>query len=183
MSLWEANMLRLRLRGVTVLVALLVSALGCTGGGGHPETAEVTGKVTHNGGAVAGAMVSFSPDGAGTAAAGVTDATGKFSLTTFASGDGAVPGKYKVSISKVQQPISADVATATADNPDAAYAAAEAAGADVMATGRGSRATGGSAASLQPQDLLPAKYKDANTSGLTAEVAKGGNNHFEFDLK
>jgi len=34
------------------------------------------------------------------AAGGITDASGKFQLTTLNANDGAMPGKYKVAVSK-----------------------------------------------------------------------------------
>jgi len=70
--------------------------------GRPPKTAPVRGVVTLDGEPVAGATVIFSPSAAETsrrrAAAGKTDASGLFILSTFAKGDGAVPGTYTVTV-------------------------------------------------------------------------------------
>jgi hypothetical protein len=75
---------------VTVLVA------GC-GSGPIP----VRGRVTLDGTPVSGAAVLFVPAGtSGRPANGRTDASGVFRLTTFKQEDGALPGDYKVVVTK-----------------------------------------------------------------------------------
>jgi hypothetical protein len=167
--------LLLELVAATAVVAMIT---GCSGGGSS-DTVKVTGVIKYNGAAVAGAAVSFSPTGSGNAAAGRTDKEGKFTLTTFESEDGALPGDYTVTVSKapVEQTSTVQV---TAEDPGAAYAAAEARGADL--SGSGEVRPGAVAADTAPQDLLPVKYKKVETSGLSAKVEKGKENHFEFDL-
>ncbi len=156
------------------LVAMACLA-GCGGAGGdRPETVPVTGTVTLDGTPVAGATVAFSPSaGGGRSAHGITDANGRFKLTTFEAGDGAMPGSYKVGVSKTAGPAQAAPGTTeeTPESIDAAYkAAAE----------RGALEPG--AKPPEPTDLLPSKYKDPAGSGLTAEVTKGGKNDFTFPL-
>lgn len=68
--------------------------LGCGGAEGEP-TYSVTGVVTLNGAPLEGVAVSFVPDGSGQSAVGVTDASGKYSLTTRMKDDGAVIGRYR----------------------------------------------------------------------------------------
>ncbi len=66
-----------------------------------PRTAPVAVRVTYNGEPVEGAQVVLVPsDDDGRPAVGVTDAAGRAALTTFEPGDGAVPGTYRVTISK-----------------------------------------------------------------------------------
>lgn len=78
----------------------LVAIAGCSKGG-VPATAPVTGAVTYRGAPVEGASVMFIPIQAGPKpATGVTDAQGKFKLSTFGQADGAIPGQYKVAITK-----------------------------------------------------------------------------------
>jgi len=77
-----------------LFVALLA---GC--GKGKPETTPVTGEVVYQGAPVEGAEVAFAPDG-GALARGRTDASGKFTLRTFADGDGALPGNHRVTVVK-----------------------------------------------------------------------------------
>lgn len=70
-------------------------------GGGQsesPRMARVGGTVTFNGDPVAGARVTFTSE-KGRAATGVTDKQGRFTMTTFEKNDGALPGRYRVTIS------------------------------------------------------------------------------------
>lgn len=135
--------------------------LGCSGSTGdpnRPKTVPVSGTVTHNGQPVDGAaiiLVATSPNGRG--ATGTTDAQGKITLTTFDPGDGAIPGSYKVRISKTV------LEGAPTEEESAAYVA------------RGEQPPSGTL-----KDYLPAKYKDENTSGLTADIAEGA--ELKFDL-
>ena len=86
--------------GLSVLLVLvLVGVVGCGGEPGTAPTVKVTGTVTYNGEPVEGASVAFIPEN-GRPASGTTDPSGKFTLSTFESGDGAVPGKHTVAISE-----------------------------------------------------------------------------------
>ena len=164
-------MRRIQFHGWGSLLALgAVISLGCGAGEGEP-TYSVTGTVTLNGAPVEGVAVSFVPDGSGQSAVGVTDASGKYALTTRKKDDGATVGRYKVSFAKYegQPPAAAGSTKVHADydvsneyppgyNPDAVPEAAPA------------------------KNLLPPKYSDPNSSGFTAEVGKSGNT-YDFDLK
>ena len=74
-------------------------------GGGDFKTADVEGQVIYQGQGVAGAVVVFSPvDDAsaamsGKAANGNADEDGRFTLSTYEMGDGAIVGKHRVSVS------------------------------------------------------------------------------------
>ena len=126
----------------------------------RPETAAVTGSVTYNGEAVAGAVVSFSPTGeAKDGAIGTTDAQGKFTLQTQWGAKGAVPGSYAVSVTKTE-----GIVTSEADLAEAQIGAPE------------------SAPASEASSALPAKYGSSGTSGLTAEVSADGENNFTFEL-
>jgi len=143
--------------GCLVLVLLFVGC-GETVDADRPETAPVTGTVTYNGQPVEGATVTFMAGASGgRGAVGTTDASGKFQLTTFEAGDGAIPGAYKVKIAKT-----------VGGAPTAGEG-------EIMAP-----PTGGPPTS-EVKDELPVKYKDENTSGLTADV-KDGDNDFPFEL-
>lgn len=155
------------------VVAIVGFAVGCGGSGRSASTEPVTGTVTLNGTPVGGAVVAFSPKDPGVSAAfGTTDATGKFVLTTVEPGDGAMVGSYAVTVTKTSAPAGAASGPSNFDpnseeSMDAAYAeyyASQNEGEDSL-----------------PKDLLPVKYKDPSTSGLTAEVTSGGGN-FDFKL-
>ena len=79
------------------LAALTTAAAGC---GGKPALATVTGKVTHAGQPVAGAIVMFQPE-KGVASGATTGADGRFELQTPTDRrPGAIPGKHLVCILK-----------------------------------------------------------------------------------
>lgn len=91
--------------GIWVFAYFLVFSIGCTAG--HPTTYPVTGEVLYDGQPVEGASVVFTSDGP--PAHGTTDAQGKFTLRTFAAGDGATLGEHRVTITKnVAQPSAPD---------------------------------------------------------------------------
>ncbi len=153
---------------ILVCAAVTVALTGCGGGGADLGTSTVTGTVTYNGEAVEGASVGFVPSGeGGKMAAGTTDAQGKFTLTTIEAGDGAVPGSYQVSVSKTE----GGAAAGGEQTEEEARAAAM------------PKMGGETGPAPEVKDLLPAKYRDAANSGLTAEVKAGGGNDFPFDLK
>lgn len=78
------------------LLSLL--AVGC---GGTPQTYPVEGVVTlPEGTPAANCRVVF--DNRRQTAQGVTDAQGRYRLTTFVSGDGAVPGAYEILVAELQ---------------------------------------------------------------------------------
>lgn len=157
----------------SMLVGLTVLTLVGCGEKKTLDTVPVSGTVTLDGAPVEGANVVFAPtSGGGSAASGVTDASGHYKLTTLDPGDGAMPGSYSVMISKTT---TGDDATSAAVKPgmsdeEATKAAMEA-----------RDASGGAAPTVE--DLLPAKYKKPGESGLKADVAKGGPTEFNFDLK
>jgi hypothetical protein len=85
---------------------------------------------------------------------GVTDSRGRFQLQTLEPGDGAFGGEYAVIISKVQ------VTVPQFDEGHPQYVPPP-----------------------PPKYLVPKKYSDARTAGLTASVVKGQKNDFSFELK
>lgn len=78
-----------------LLVATLLALPGCNSG---PRTFPVHGKVTYKGKPVPNGTVLFTPLTVGPTATGEIGKDGSYSLTTYKPGDGAVVGKYKVTI-------------------------------------------------------------------------------------
>jgi len=144
-------------------ICFLLLAVGCGGtdDGNRPPRVKTSGTVTHSGQLVEGATVLFSPAaGQGHAATGLTDAKGQFRLTTFQAQDGAVPGTYKVTISKY------DMSTANPDLED-----------DLALEMRPD-----SDKLVGPTPLLPVEYSEIDSTPLTQEVTSGAPNEFKFDL-
>jgi hypothetical protein len=86
---------------VLVAAAMLANFAGC-GAGGPPTTTPVSGVVTFDGQPLTGGTITFismAESGKGVVsrpAVGVLGAEGKYTLSTFAPGDGAIPGDYQV---------------------------------------------------------------------------------------
>lgn len=165
---------------VASLMALLVmSAIGCgkTEDPNRPKTFPVTGRVTMNGKPVEGANVTFHPASGSQTSIGVTDADGNYSLSTFSSNDGALPGQYKVSIAKYAA--SAQAKPTTGPRPG------ELASGDLDMTRDLDEGGGGAVGEASgPKSLLPEKYANELSSGLIATVGEDpAKNKFDFDLK
>ena len=125
------------------LSLLLVFLAGCGGGGGR-NTVRVSGEVTLDGSPLDGASVMFTGPEGGTPVTAVTDASGKFQID-------AVPGLNKVAVSKTES-----AAGGSGDDlspPDLGVA--------------GARPPAG------PKQLVPVRYVNPTTSGLTVEVKPG----------
>jgi hypothetical protein len=135
------------------LAAWALLAAGC--GSDRPELARVTGTVTLDGKPLPKGTITF--ESVGKRPATGTIVNGQITeVTTYDAGDGAPVGSHKVAISATEAPASAVVA-----NPGEAKAPR----ADYM-TGK---------------SLIPTRYNDPSTSGLSAEI-KSGENTVEFKL-
>lgn len=147
-------------------IAILAAAgvicfAGCSKDDGLPDTAPVRGTVTYQGKPVEGAVVTFLVDGATPPATGTTATDGTFELTTFKNADGAVPGSYRVSVSKFE---TVGLDPNADDSMEAAAARAN-------------------APPPQTRSLLPEKYADAGRSGLRFDVKADESNDIKIELK
>ena len=142
------------------LLGLLLT--GCSSEGPVP----VTGKVTLDGKSVSGASITFTPVNSkeGEVAVGSTDDSGMYSLNLLKGEvrNGAMPGAYKVSISKEE------LADAKAADGNL--------GAGFLSLGM---PTGGA---QQVRYLIPPKYNSTSTSGLSFEIKRGEDNTANFEL-
>lgn len=88
-----------------LLVSLVGGSVGCSRqfedkwSKSRPPVFKAVGSVTWNGEPAAGAVVTLHSKSHSLAASGKTDAAGKFMLTTWRHGDGAVAGDHNVTIS------------------------------------------------------------------------------------
>jgi hypothetical protein len=157
----------------TLLFAMAL-VVGCSSESANPKTFPATGKVTLNGSPLEGATVNFYPMEGKGSSIGTTDAEGNYSLTTFRSNDGALPGQYKVTITKYTSPPKAASAPETGS-----LASGEL---DVATYAPPSDNPVATATNTGPENLVPAKYANADSSGLRGMVdASNGVNN--FDLK
>src|SRR3954464_3770610 len=90
--------------GIAAVVGLCFLLAGCGGGpSDKPKVAPVSGKVTQKGKPLTTGDVLFTPSGgpdgaAGQVATGQIGPDGTYRLTTFNTGDGAVLGTHKVTV-------------------------------------------------------------------------------------
>lgn len=133
--------------------------IGCGGQGGVDGVVPVSGDVRYQGAPVAGATVIFIPEGASRASSGMTDANGRFTLTTLRANDGVLPGKYRVTVAKIE------TSGEMTEEESQQYVEKH-----------------GTPPPVTSKELLPAKYKNADTSGLVAEVPAGGSSDLVFEL-
>jgi hypothetical protein len=152
--------------GISVCVIVGLFAAGCGEKSDLPKTYGVTGTVTLDGKPVDGATVTFVPGEGGTPAVGTTNASGQYSLKSFGTAQGAIPGPYLVQIVKYQF-ASTGAAAATGDGEmPADYQNPESSG------------EGGG------KNQLPAKYESPSQSGLKATVTEDpSKNVFDFQLE
>lgn len=153
-------------------LALAVCAIGCSSGGGGPTLAPVDGEVTYMNKPIAGATVMFIPE-KGPLALGITDAEGKFRLSTGTT-RGVVLGSSRATVT-VPEAAAKEVLT-----PPKTQAEADAYMKKINAMQQARIGT--SAASQKPASLIPEKYGKPDTSGLSYTV-KAGSNHFKLELQ
>jgi hypothetical protein len=120
---------------------------------GCGKTAAVKGRVTLDGKPVSAATVLFVPeDGdAGRPASGMTDGDGYFQLTTYRPDDGALPGAYRIVVSKT---------SGVATPPDSNHASKR----------RALEYRARTATRDRGQRLIPARYGDPATTTLRCTV-------------
>jgi len=168
-------------RSHLVSFLLLGVILGLSWGCGTkgPKVSPVTGIVLYKGAPLEGATVVFAPasGSAGTSpvALGTTDAQGRFRLRSSADPakaiDGAVPGEYRVVISKFIPP-GGMTEEAWQQKLEEEKKAGES-GAMVPPAKR----------APEKVQLLDPQYSGGTSSKLTAKVEADGKNDFAFDLK
>jgi hypothetical protein len=127
----------------------------------------VRGKVVYNGQSVPRAIVMFFPvEPANDKAAKMrpfayADGEGQFEIKTYIDGDGAAPGKYRVSIIA---PASSGAARGSKDR-------------------RVGETTDAAGATIRIPAAIIKKYANVDTSGIEVDVQEGENNLEPFELK
>jgi hypothetical protein len=151
------------LTGAILAATGLLLIAGCGDDTGLGRRYPVSGTVTYKNQPVEKGQIAFIPDDPKTQrpAEGFIE-NGHYTLTTATAGDGALPGKYKVTI-KSQQ----------VDNTQVLET--------VMKKGGGGRQGDIAKAASQAKNLIPSKYQLTDTSGLEVTV-KAESNTFNFPL-
>jgi hypothetical protein len=141
-------------RYLVVLGALFLAS--CQKAPSGPPLVPVSGKVQLDGKPLANAIVTFTPTGAtlGIGSDAVTNEAGEYKLKSRRTGDGAVVGTYKVTISKLLMPDGSEPVFDEKNPP----------------------------ASSPAKESLPLKYSNQARTTLTATVAEGGTT-LDFSLQ
>lgn len=152
-------MTRFAATGVLMLAGIMAG--GCSSGTGRAPTYQVTGTVTLKGQPLEGATVAFVPAEGGSheAATGITDAAGKFKLSTFLADDGAQAGDYRIKVSKF------DIKKPTKEEQDRYISIEE----------EQKIQFGDEKPTPPAKNLLDKKFASEATSGFTHTVKKGAN--------
>jgi hypothetical protein len=144
----------------TIACCAALSLCGCSSKPDHPPTFPVTGTVMMKNRPVEGARVIFVPTTEGVeAASGITDADGKFQMTTYESGDGAQAGSFRVKVAKYDTSKGAVVAE---DAKPISYEEEQ-----KLQFAPDEKPT------PQAKNILPKKYNSETSSGITHTVADG----------
>lgn len=147
------------------LVSLLaVSLVGCGGDDGLPKTVPAFGVVLLDGQPVEGAQIVAVPDVGQNPASAASDSSGRFELKAFEQKSGAVPGSYKVIVTKtIKVPIGSAKAPKMAAE-DVAHA----------------KSSGGDG--MIPINDMPLKYANPTTSGIAFTLDDKGSRDLKFEL-
>lgn len=138
-----------------IIAGFVIWGAGCGGSSDpwvakRPKVVLAEGTVKYSGDPLAGATVVFNPaTEAGTAAQAVTDASGHFQLMAFPPEKGAVPGQYKVTVTKIEIP-------PTPKPPPGTEAGHE------------------EQPTPPPKHLIPERYSDPEKSGLSQDIPPEG---------
>ncbi len=136
-----------------IAASVLATCVGCTGSG-RPALASVKGRVTYQGKPVVEGQIIFQSDKCRTAIGNIGP-DGSYLLTTYKSGDGAMPGRYTVTVNAMRSTGTRPKSPRDEISPDFKPGTIE--------------------------WLVPEKFSRPETSTLTAEV-KPGQNTIDFDL-
>jgi hypothetical protein len=129
---------------LSCVIAVCFAVAGC-GEATNPHLIPVSGTITMDGRPLVGASVTLVGDGATASegGTGITDAAGKYEISHFRAGKGAVEGEYKVVINKMVLPDGSPIPMGTI-----------------------------SAAELGIRDMVPPRYGNYSSTMLKASVRK-----------
>jgi hypothetical protein len=147
--------------GLLGLVLLILAGRLLFGGSKGANLTKVRGTVIFEGAPLAGALVTFVPAAKGSSAVATTDDKGRFDMKTPGLGNGAAPGDYRVTITKLES----DQQAMTPEE------------AKTYLSREGKSPPRGTA-----KNLLPAKYGSNATSPITVTVEARAGKPLKFEL-
>jgi len=151
--------------GITGIMSIALFC-GCSKGPVRPPTYPVTGTVKWKSEPLEGAQVIFVPTKqGGQGATGITDTSGKYSIGTYQSKDGAQEGEYRIKVIKTDAKTPAPAGKAVTLSHEEEQAQYK----------EGPPAP-------PPKSLIPKKYDNEGTSGISHTVTKQPTT-LDIDLK
>lgn len=177
----------MRMQYLAIPAVCLAVATSCSRGV-SVKTIPVTGTVIYNGAPLGGATVTFvNVDPDGRSATGITEADGKFKLTTLVTPgrnqNGAVEGEYVATVFKTGANTMVGATQPGLKSEDMKNMSPEEmqkfAGRERQAPPNKGRDM---AEPEKPKSLVPEKYNDQKTSGLSCTVSEA-NHDFTLELK
>jgi hypothetical protein len=157
---------RRRVSRLSALFVGLTLVAGCSDDGFGRQRYSVHGTVTYKGEKLAKGQIAFVPEAQGGQPASGTIENGYYSLTTLTPGDGALPGKYKVTV------------VAWDYDPEKVRSEAQAKG---MPSGAALPQPLIAKAHKQAKSKIPTRYNLPTTTDLTADV-EARSNTMDFEL-
>ena len=146
----------MRLFFAAILPLLLILA-GCSSSSGLSGLTPCEGTVTYKGEPVVGAVITFHPSGDTRASGAVAGGDGRFKVTTLQPEDGITPGNFRVTIVKYEE-YGPQLPQVMSDD-------------GIMVD-----------QSRPQRNILPGKYANPDTSGLTANIEGTKLVTLQFDL-
>jgi hypothetical protein len=155
-------------RLAAILTGIAGLCCGCSGAPDKwmenlPDTVPAEGVLLLDGKAVEGAAIVLSPnDPGGFAASAISGSSGRFRLQAFPTKEGAVPGSYRVVVTK-NEPSGSGAWKPEDFGEDAAHAAA-------------------SPPPSSMKNVLPARFADPKSSGVAVTIPPDGASDLTIDL-
>jgi len=164
-------------------LALSLLTSGCSAPNPSAECIPVSLTVTYKGKPIEGAQVTFSAVGEGARSCqGTTDESGRATIGTFSTDDGAMPGAYTVAVSKAKNLTGTGMGDASKIDRDAA--AGLKGGPSFQDPAANYLKHMNAKGELKEQEQsLPPKYADPATSGIKFTIEGPNANDFSVELK
>ncbi|MCA9193414.1 MAG: carboxypeptidase regulatory-like domain-containing protein [Planctomycetales bacterium] len=156
----------MKVLGFNLALLVVFGALGCGPvDDGLPKTVDARGVVLLDGDPIEGASIVALHENGTYYARAMSDSSGRFSLDAYESKPGAVPGNYKLTVSKT-----VTVDKAVNKIPRSLAEEAEHSAAD------------GAEANVSWVNDLPRKYNSPITSGLAVSIPESGTDELKLEL-
>jgi len=150
-----------------MMFLMIVGVLGCSPGERLSGLVPLRGTIFLDDQPLAGAQIVFAPEEGQRSASAISLNNGNFTATTLKHNDGIYPGKYQIGVTKVEVTDHRTPEQKIRDNSDLIDE---------------SMAHVPPSPELEIRAIVPERYNDFDSSGLTVEVGKSGQKNYEIRL-